>query len=112
MAFPQRLASRRKEHGMTQQVLAERTGINVSQIRRYETGKTQPTLAIIRKLALGLGSSSDALVFDHDERGPSDELRPQFEAASTLDDEERKILKAVIEGILLKDEARRLAAIG
>ena len=54
MDFPVRLAALRKERGLTQQSLADNVAIHVSQIRRYETGTTQPTLEVICKLAIAL----------------------------------------------------------
>jgi transcriptional regulator with XRE-family HTH domain len=110
MAFAQRLVGVRKQQGLTQQVLAERSGLHVTLVRRYESGKTQPGLDALRRIALALSISADLLLFDPEERGPSDDLRLQFEAASRLDPEERRILKELIEGILLKHEAKRWAS--
>ncbi len=112
MEFPQRLATLRKQSGLTQQTLADHAGVHVTQLRRYEAGKSQPTLDVLKKIAVALSCSLDVLAFDQDERGPDEDLRLQFEATSRLDPEERKVLKVVIEGILLKHEAKRLAAIG
>ena len=107
MDFPERLVKLRKERGFTQQSLADSVGIHVSQIRRYENGQTQPTLEVIRKLAVSLGTSADLLVFDKDEREPMDELKTQFEALSQFDDEEIKIAKALLESLILKHNAKR-----
>ena len=108
MGFPERLAKLRKEKSLTQQALAERVGVHVVQIRRYEGGSAQPTLDVIRRLALALSVSADALVFAKEERGPvDDDLRLQFEAVSRLDPEEQRIVKALIEGMILKHEAKR-----
>ncbi len=54
--------------------------------------------------------STDALVFDEDERGPADELRLAFEATNDLDADERAMIKNLIEAVLLKHEARRWAS--
>jgi len=35
MSFPGRLTTLRKERGLTQQALAERVGVHVTQLRRY-----------------------------------------------------------------------------
>ncbi len=59
------------DRGLTQQALADRVGIHVSQVRRYEAGGSQPTLDVLRNLAVVLSVSSDALVFDEAERGLS-----------------------------------------
>ncbi len=110
MDFAQRLVALRKERVLTQQALADRVGIHVSNIRRYEAGTSQPTLDVLRNVALALATSADSLLFDEDERGPDDDLRLQFEAVARLDDDEKQVVRTVIEGILLKHEARRWAA--
>jgi transcriptional regulator with XRE-family HTH domain len=110
MDFAHRLAAIRKQRGLTQQALAERVGIHVSQIRRYEAGDSQPTLDALRNLAVALSVSTDALVFDETERGPDDDLRLQFEATARLDDEGKALVKALLEAVLLRQEARRWAA--
>jgi transcriptional regulator with XRE-family HTH domain len=110
MDFPERLATVRNKRKLTQNALAEHVGIHVSQIRRYEAGDSTPTLDALRKLAIALSVSADTLVFDENERGPDDDLRLQFEATTRLTDEEKHIVKTVIESILLRHEAGRWAA--
>ncbi|MBO0707426.1 MAG: helix-turn-helix transcriptional regulator [Candidatus Dormibacteraeota bacterium] len=107
MAFADRLVALRKERSLTQQALADRSGIHVTLLRRYESGRTQPSLDALRRIALALNASADLLVFEEGERGPSDEFRGLFEAVSQLDERERDVLRTVIEGVLLKHDARR-----
>ncbi|KAF0249287.1 MAG: hypothetical protein FD167_1309 [bacterium] len=108
MEFPQRLTFLRKEKGFTQQALADMVGVHVTQLRRYEAGSSQPTLDILRKLAIALSISADMLLFDHNERGPSDDLRLHFEAASRLDSQEKEMLKNLVESMLLKHDSKNL----
>ncbi len=110
MEFPERLAALRKDKGLTQRALAQDIGIHVTQLRRYEAGTSQPTLDVLRRLAVVLGVSADLLLFDRDERGPGDDLRLEFEAVSRLDQSEKDVVRSVLEGILLKHEARRVLA--
>jgi len=110
--FPRHVAALRKERGFTQRALANMVGMHISQIRRYEGGQSQPTLDAIRKLSLPLSVSADMLLFEEDERGPDEELKLQFEAVSRLDAEEKKIIRSVIESLLLRYEARRWSAPG
>lgn len=105
--FPQRLAERRKLHSLTQQQLADRIGMHVVQLRRYEAGTSQPTLDVICNLATALQVSADMLLFGKDERGPDDDLRLQFEAVSRFDEEEKRVVRSLLEGMILKHEARR-----
>jgi len=109
MGFVERLANTRHERGLTQQTLADHVSVHVSQIRRYEAGTSAPTLDVLRNLALALAVTTDSLVFDNTERDPTDELRFQFDTVAQLDDEDRAIIRAVIDGIALRHQARRLA---
>ena len=112
MAFPNRLAELRKERALTQQALADMVGVHVTQLRRYEAGSAQPTLDVLRRLALGLRVSADALVFDKEERGPDEELRLQFEAVKRLDASEKRVVRSVLESILIKNDAKRWMTAG
>ena len=86
--------------------------MSLIQINRYEAGSSSPNLEAIRKLAVVLGVTADELVFDEAEPGPDDELRIQFEAVSKLGPEEKKTAKEVLDGLILKHEARRRASSG
>ncbi len=110
MEFPERLAALRKGKGLTQQTLAEKVGVHLTQIQRYESGAVQPTLDVLRRLAIALSVSADMLIFDKDERGPDDDLRLQFEAISRMSKEEKRVIKAVLDGMILKHEAQRWSA--
>ena len=47
----------RIDEGLTQQQLAERTGMNASNISRLETGGSLPTLRTLQQLAKGMGKT-------------------------------------------------------
>ena len=105
--FHLRLASLRKERGLTQQALADRIGGHIQQLKRYEAGSSQPTLEVIRNLATALSVTSDQWLFGKDERGPDGDLRLQFEAVSRFDEEENHVVHSLLEGMILNHEARR-----
>ena len=109
MHFPARLIQLRKAIGFTQQTLAEAAELHVNQIRRYEAGSAQPTLEALIRLAKALHVTLDSLVFEEGERGPDDDFRLRFEALSQLDAGERVVIKELLDGMLLKHQARRLA---
>lgn len=110
MSFSERVVQLRKDKGWTQQVLADQVGVRVLQIRRYENGSSQPTLEVIKKLSVALGVTSDTLIFDVDERGPGDELRLRFERINQFDPEDKEVVKALLDGLILKHEAKQLSA--
>ena len=90
-----------------QQALCALVRCGIAQLKRYESGASQPTLDVIKRLAQALRVSSDYLLFGKDERGPNDDLRLQFEAVSSFSSEEKKVVKSVLEGMILKHEAKR-----
>ena len=102
--FPQRLAALRREKGMTQQALADAIGIHVSQLKRYEAGKSQPTLDVLRKLAIVLTVSADALLFDAEERQPEDAFRLHFEAIKRMPPEDRQVIASLINAYVKKQQ--------
>ena len=107
MLFPKQLVALRKKRSYTQQSLADKVGIHVTQIKRYEAGSAQPTLEVFRRIVLALNVSADMMLFDGQERGPDDDLRLHVEAISKLDSEEKNVIKELIEGMLLKHDAKR-----
>src|SRR5690606_15494400 len=109
MTFGTRLATLRKQRGLTQPALAEAIGVHVSQLRRYEAGTSQPTLDVIRRLALTLSTSADLLISDDNERSVPDDPAHHLEAIAQLDPDEQAAIRALIEGALLRHQARKLA---
>lgn len=92
---------------MSQQALADKIRMHVIQIRRYEAGTSQPTLDVIRNLAIALGVSADELIFEKNERNPDEDLRLQFEMMNQFSPDEKKVAKAVLEGLILKHAAKK-----
>ena len=113
--FGKRLMELRKKRTLTQNQLCELIGVHVTQLRNYEGNRSQPTLEVIRKLALALDITADELVFDHSERMPSvtdKELIKQWEMIEELPEEDRKALKALVEGLILRRQISRLQPAG
>ena len=62
MEFNVNLRNYREAAGLTQQQVAERLGITKSTYCNYESGKREPDVAKIKKIAKALGISADALL--------------------------------------------------
>lgn len=69
-------------------------------------GRTQPSLEALRKLAVALHVSIDALVFDEGERGPDDELKLAFKAVATFDPADKAMATRIIQGLILQHQAK------
>lgn len=81
----------------------------MSQLRRYEAGTSQPTLDVIRRLALTFNTSADLLIFDDHECSIPDDFAHHLEVIAQLDPDEQQSIRALIEGALLRHQARKLA---
>ncbi|MFG1174512.1 helix-turn-helix domain-containing protein [Erwiniaceae bacterium CAU 1747] len=75
-----------------------------SAVRRYEGGSSQPTLDVIRRLAIVLGVSADMLVFDEQERGPGEQLRYQFETISRMPQREQDVIRELLDAMIIKNQ--------
>jgi len=108
MHFAAQLVRLRKQRGWTQQHLADALGLNLTQVKRYETGASQPSLEALKKIALTLSVSLDDLVFGDAERGPDEALKLKFEAIRQFDPEERKLAEGVLDSLINNHQAKRL----
>jgi transcriptional regulator with XRE-family HTH domain len=107
VSFAETLAELRRSRGLTQVALAQRAGVNISQLRKYEAGGSEPSLSALRRLAVALSCSTDALVFGADPRLPAQEaLRLAFEATAFLDDAERAAVCDLLDAYLARHNAR------
>lgn len=111
MNFGKRLVELRKKRGLTQTQLSELIGVHVAQMRNYELEKSQPTLEVIRKMVLALEVSADELLFDQEERTPAvqdKDLVKHWKLIEELPEEDRKALKILVEGLVLRRQLSRL----
>ncbi len=113
MAFASKLTEIRKSRNLTQQELAEKVGVGISQMRRYEKGSSSPTLEVIKNLALTLGVSTDELIFETSERVAASrildkELLRQFETVASLTPRDIDAVKTVLESIILKNRIEEI----
>lgn len=106
--FRTRLIQLRKARNLTQQALADAVQVHLNQIKRYEAGTTQPHLDVLIRLAKALHVTTDELLFDESERGPSADLALQFEAVSHMPEQERSIIKALLDGMIVKYQTQQI----
>ena len=49
-------------------------------------------------------------MFEEGERGPDEDLRLQFEAVSRMPLEDKKIVKALLDGMIVKHQTRQMVS--
>lgn len=108
MPFSVKLATFRKQKGLTQEQLAKQVGVGIAQMRRYENGASSPTLEVIKNMAKVLGVSSDELIFDEREGVASTKildrkLLEQFESLARMSPRDQEAVKIVLESMIIKN---------
>lgn len=62
MRFSLKLKELRKERGLTQEQMAELIDVSIRTYHNYETGKTKPRVAAIKKIVIALETTADELL--------------------------------------------------
>ncbi|MGD9154487.1 MAG: helix-turn-helix transcriptional regulator [Bacillota bacterium] len=108
MPFADRLRHLRKEHGWTQDKLAEKLGVHGRQIGKYELGIVLPGAETLIKIAKTLNVSIDYLLLDEQTNSVNEisdpELLRLFGAIDQMNGEDRKIVKSLIDAYVKKHQ--------
>jgi transcriptional regulator with XRE-family HTH domain len=105
--FGRHVRSLRRARGMTQEVLAERSGLSADTIRRLEHGSFSPSLETLRKLCMGLDLMLSTL-FESFELGARNESRELADLLATRTPRELAMATRVLR--MLFDELDGVAA--
>ena len=110
MAFSRRFIQLRKDHHLTQQEMADKVGMHITQVRRYEADQAQPSIEILKKISVAFNVTADWLIFEEGERDLPDELQLKFEAVSQMSSDDQRTIQSLIDGMILKHTATQLSA--
>ena len=108
MSFAKRFIQIRKEHKLTQQEMADTVGMHITQVKRYEAGQAQPSLEVLKRIALAFNVTTDWLIFEEGERELPNSLQLKFEAVSQMSEEDQRTITSLIDGMILKHTANQL----
>ena len=111
----ERVKNLRKQHGMSQSDLADAIGISYAQIGRYENKGAQPPAETLKKIASVLEVSPDYLLYGNaDEKAKNilvdADLINQFKAIELMDDEDKNVVKKLIDAFITKKKVQQLAS--
>ncbi|WP_016761472.1 MULTISPECIES: helix-turn-helix domain-containing protein [Leptospira] len=112
-ALAKNLKIYRKKKNWSQSELAKNAGTTLTHINRLETGKSNPSIEIVQKIALALEVSIDDLVSEKDANHKEVKFEDQafYEKIKLLDtfsEEERSAVNIVIDSILTKKKMLNL----
>ena len=113
MAFAEKLSKMRKQKGFTQEEMAKMAGVGIAQLRRYEGGKSSPTLEVIKNIAISLGVSADELIFDEAEGAVpgkllDKKLLEQFVLIAKMSPHDKEAVKTILESMILKSRLEEI----
>jgi len=101
--FGKRLASLRKDAGLTQVQLAEVLGYSQTQVASFETGRRRIPVSALPVLTRTFGISFEELFGVQGKprrRGPTSKLERQLERLSKLPRSKQKVVSEMLDGIL------------
>ncbi len=108
-----KLKQARKQKGLTQGQLAQKIGADIQRVSKYERGILIPTTEIMVKISNALDVSLDYLLKDDKNRVTGKvkdtELVDQFVQVDALPDQDRHMLKALLEAFIKKYQFEALA---
>ncbi len=81
--------------------MADTIGIHVNSLKKYEARQTQPSLDVLKKIALALHVSTDFLLFEEHERVPKKEFALKLETISQKPEEEQMVIREVLESLII-----------
>ena len=102
--FGRHVRSLRRARGLTQEVLAERSGLSADTIRRLEHGSFSPSLETLRKLCVGLELLLSTL-FEAFELGVRNESRELIDLLATRTPRELTLATTVLRALFAELDA-------
>ena len=91
-ALSENIRSIRIKRGISQTELADKSGINLKSISRYELGKSIPPANVLKGIANILGVSTDALLGDSTTNIKDKDLLRKFEVIQEMEDETKSMI--------------------
>jgi transcriptional regulator with XRE-family HTH domain len=82
----------RKDRGLSQEQLSDKTGIRVAHISKIESDGTDPKLSTIYKLLDSLECSADSLLMDKNKVGLDSIMKATLERVAQLPDANKRII--------------------
>ena len=112
MSLDERLKEARKNAGLSQKEVSERTGIAKSTLSEYESGKTTPTMNALYKIMNVIGVSADFLFQDEVENHETVLTERESEligySRKLSENNQEKLLKYAIGLLYTQDDERIL----
>ena len=113
--FSERLKTLRRQRDLSQTELAKVVGVHYNHMGRYERGSSRPSADVLKRMADALGVSSDYLLAGAKKDAASArfqdrELLYQFQAVEKLADEDKFVVKKLLDAFLTKKQLQQMVS--
>ena len=110
--FGARLRSLRDEQGLSQNQLADRIGLHLSQLSRIEREASTPTAETLIALARALHTTTDALLIGERPNEPKQPIRnvrllERFQKLEAIDRDEQETAIKLIDALIAKHDVEQ-----
>jgi transcriptional regulator with XRE-family HTH domain len=111
-----RILELRKKAALSQSQLANKVGVSLVQLQRYENKGVQPPADILKNLADIFNVSIDFLVYGNNEEKAQqaihdNDLLAQFKAVEQLNDHDRNTIKDIIDAFIMRSKVQAIVAL-
>jgi transcriptional regulator with XRE-family HTH domain len=101
MTIGERIRLVRQKKGLSQKQLAEKSGVNIKSLNRYELGTSVPPSDSLKAISDTLEVSSDHLLSDEDTIDIVDkDLFKKFKIVQNIEGEERKVIDNFLDMVI------------
>ena len=108
--FGERLKKLRAEKDLSQTLFAQKIGIHVTNLSKYERNLSVPSLDMAEKMATVLETTLDELVYGKQKAGNrinDDELLSLFSKTALLPERQKETVKDLLSAFLLKNNLKQ-----
>ena len=92
MTIAERIRLIRQQRKLSQTELAEKSGVNLKSLSRYELGSSVPPADLLKQISDALGVSADALLSDDQISIKDKELLKKFEVIQDIDGDTKNMI--------------------
>jgi transcriptional regulator with XRE-family HTH domain len=115
MKIHEKIKMLRQQKGWSQTQLANKLDVHSQHISRYERGNSNPSAETLTKFAEVFGVSVDYLLNEDAENISAYQIKDKqlqryFEEVDQLNEEDKNLIKGVIESVLVRNKVKDLAS--
>lgn len=109
MPIGRNILQRCKELNLTLKDLSKLSKVPNTTLHNIVSGKSEPKIGSVKKIAIALHTTADKLIFDEDEINAEDELRILFIEIRKMPQNEQQSIKEMMRAMIIQSKSRELS---